>query len=197
LRDSHPLLTIRSLFRELMISLDLQDRFEESSLIYWQATRSCVTCNAVTQVLENVPYIDFSTIPGNMVTMDLQTLMDQYVNEQEVARCASCRQPSRLRTVTRTILGFPRFVPINFQRYYEWSDYMLTSIRVPLRLNIAGQTFRLVAIIHRESMYGDYFANFVHNDQWFEYKNNQIVPIEMIDNALSSTASSFLYYPTA
>jgi hypothetical protein len=187
--DDRPIAMARHLLEHMALS-----RIGDSMGLRLRMIRRCTAgCAQETELLQTEFQFRVRTIPMNMVTLDLQTMVNE--THEERWNCASCgiRRPH---LVERRLFARPQILLIDFQRYYERSDYMMTSIRVPLRLAIGEYAFRLNAVIHRESMYGDYFANFYHNGQWWEYKDYRIVPVaDLVDNALSSTATAFFYSP--
>ena len=177
----------------------MQNMFEEISAdgnAFEFTTRTsvtCLSCASVVDIYERGEFIGFDTISGNMVTLDLDNMIAGFLHHRQLFRCRHCggRQVGIFES---HFLDSPRLVVIQLQRFHEWSEYMMTGIRAPHNLTIADQSFRLVAIIHRESRYGGYFANFFVDRQWFEYRHDRITRIDLADNALSSTASAFFYY---
>jgi hypothetical protein len=184
--DDGPIAMVRHLLEHMGLSLISMGR-------QLRMIRRCTGgCGQETEFLQ-IDDLLVRTIPMNMVTLDLQTLVNE--GREESWNCESCgiRSPH---LVERRLFARPQILLIDLQRYYIRSDYMMTSIRVPLRLAIGEYAFRLNAVIHRESIYGDYFANFYHNGQWWEYKDYRLVPVaDLVDNALSSTATAFFYSP--
>ena len=182
-RDMPPILRVSYLISNLGLSTSLLIR----------GTRRCVGCRRTHESSAQFASIDLTTVPMNMVTMDLQDMIDLFSLGEVAANCVTCRS-SNLHFVERHIVESPQVIAISLQRSHRDSDYMMTSIRVPLRVTIGGREARLVSIIHRESIYGDYFAIFYHNGRWWEYKDYRIVPVaDLVDNALSSTATAFFY----
>jgi hypothetical protein len=166
-----------------------------STSLLIRGTRRCVGCRRTHESSARFASIDLTTIPMNMVTLDLQDMIDLFSLAEVAADCVTCRR-RYLHFVERHIVENPQVIAISLQRDHRDSDYMMTSIRVPLRLTIGDREARLVAIIHQESIHGYFFANFYHNGRWWEYKDYRIVPdADLVDKALSSTATAFIYSP--
>ena len=203
--DLLPLLVMRALTREFGFSTGLIDTLHSQFVVSLEESMACPTCNQSRVTVTEHEVVGLSATTGVMETLHLQEAITRMPSDRWNLRCEGCTSV-RYQRLHRRIINSPELLTINYPRYIEeTSAYMITNVQIPFALDLSPITqtgngnYRLVATIHRESLEGDYFANFLDQStgQWFQYRNDIIRPIQFTDNTLSSTATTFFYHRIA
>ena len=201
--DTLPLVAMRRLLREFGQSTGVGGSLESQFMISIDENLGCTGCNTSRVIQPQVETISLSAVSGVMQTVQLQETITQLPSGTCSMRCGGCGS-SQSRLVSRRLMNPPEMLVVDYQRYIESADeYMITNIQIQPTLDLSSlvQTdhsvhYRLIAMIHREYAGGDYFATFIDpsTNQWFQYRNGLILPFDLVDNSLSSTASAFFYH---
>ena len=197
--DTLPLRALRYLVGAM--SMEIGDDMSRRFYISLEENRTCSHCNHTASFNSAIEGIRFEAVVGDMRTVHLQDLINDPAYTMN--HCGACNSDQSLRT-RRRITNAPEIMVVEYQRYREpTGEYMITNVQAPLSLNVSPLTqvssnYTLIATIHRESLGGDYFANFFdqHSGQWMQYRHGVIFPIEVSATTLSSTATMFFYHRT-
>ncbi len=195
--DTLPLRALRHLIRAMAVEIgeDMSRRF----YISLEENRTCSHCNHTSSFNSAIEGIHFVAVVGDMRTVHLQDLiMDPACTNNH---CGACNSDQSLRN-QRRITNAPEIMVVEYQRYREpTGEYMITNVQAPLSLDVwpltqVSSNYTLIATIHRESLGGDYFANFLDHQsgQWMQYRHGVIFPIQVSASTLSSTATMVFYH---
>jgi len=140
-----------------------------------------------------------------MQTLDIQEAVVRLANSMSTdRRLGYCHESGRneIHQSQSTCTGAPDILFVKRGRHLDGEANMSTNVRIPLTLDLSqisgfeNTNYRLIATIHRESLQpNSYYAIFFDHQtgQWIQYRNGVMIPIQVGNNALSSTAFFFLY----